>query len=79
MIRSLYERFSDIGAYVIGRMIIVELWITWKSFFLENGLVMYIWVGSQIDPTFVQCLFGLQATSHIQAEKVKNQFCFFLV
>lgn len=35
----------------------------------ENGLVMYIWLGSQVNPTFVQSLFGVQ-TGHIQPEKV---------
>jgi hypothetical protein len=38
--------------------------------FLENGLVMYIWLGSQVNPTFVQSLFGIQTASHIQPEKV---------
>ena len=37
----------------------------------ENGLVMYIWLGSQLDPTFVQYVFGLQAASQIQSEKVE--------
>jgi hypothetical protein len=32
---------------------------------------MYIWLGSQVNPTFVQSLFGHQAASHIQPEKVK--------
>ncbi len=41
-------------------------------FFLENGLVMYIWLGSQLDPTFVQSVFGLQTASQIQPEKVGN-------
>jgi len=51
-------------------------------FVLENGLVMYIWLGSQLDPIFVQYLFGLQSASHIQPDKVENSnlfcFCFFL-
>ncbi|CAF0839748.1 unnamed protein product [Adineta steineri] len=54
MIRCLYERFADTGAYVI-----------------ENGLVMYIWLGSQLDPTFVQYVFGLPSASHIQPEKCR--------
>jgi hypothetical protein len=33
---------------------------------------MYIWLGSQLDPTFVQYLFGLQTASQIQPEKVKH-------
>jgi len=37
---------------------------------VENGLVMYIWLGSQANPTFVQSLFGLQ-TAHIQPEKCR--------
>jgi hypothetical protein len=31
---------------------------------------MYIWLGSQVNPTFLQSLFGLQAATHIQPEKV---------
>jgi hypothetical protein len=38
---------------------------------LENGLVMYIWLGRQVNPTFVQSLFGIQTAAHIQPEKVK--------
>ncbi|CAF3667529.1 unnamed protein product [Rotaria sp. Silwood1] len=40
------------------------------AYVLENGIVMYIWLGSQINPTFVQSLFGIQ-TSHIQPEKCR--------
>ncbi|CAM4786840.1 unnamed protein product [Rotaria magnacalcarata] len=54
MVRCLYERFSDSGAYVI-----------------ENGLVMYIWLGSQIDPTFVQNLFGFPTAANIQPERCR--------
>jgi len=54
MIRCSYERFSEIGAYVI-----------------ENGLVMYIWLGSQVNPTFLQSLFGLQSVAHLQPEKCR--------
>ncbi|CAF5208035.1 unnamed protein product [Rotaria magnacalcarata] len=32
---------------------------------------MYIWLGSQLSPTFVQSLFGIQTSSHIQAEKCR--------
>jgi protein transport protein SEC24 len=41
------------------------------AYLLENGLVMYIWLGSQVNPTFVQSLFGLQSASHIQPEKCR--------
>jgi len=41
------------------------------AYVIENGLVMYIWLGSQIDPTFVQYLFGLSTASHIQPEKCR--------
>jgi len=44
---------------------------------LENGLVMYIWLGSQLDPTFVQYLFGLETVSQIQPEKVGNSNLFY--
>ncbi|CAF0886553.1 unnamed protein product [Rotaria sordida] len=39
------------------------------AYVIENGFVMYIWLGSQIDPTFVQYLFGLQSVANIQPEK----------
>jgi hypothetical protein len=35
---------------------------------------MYIWLGSQLDPTFVQSVFGLQTASQIQPEKVGKIF-----
>ncbi|CAF0727210.1 unnamed protein product [Adineta ricciae] len=41
------------------------------AYVIENGLVMYIWLGSQLDPTFVQYVFGLQAASQIQPEKCR--------
>ncbi|CAF1321649.1 unnamed protein product, partial [Rotaria sordida] len=40
------------------------------AYVIENGFVMYIWLGSQINPTFTQSLFGIQ-TSHIQPEKCR--------
>lgn len=42
-----------------------------NNHWLENGLVMYIWLGTQVNPLFVQSLFGLQTAAHIQPEKVK--------
>ncbi|CAF4144573.1 unnamed protein product [Rotaria socialis] len=41
------------------------------AYVIENGLVMYIWLGSQLSSTFVQSLFGIQTSSHIQAEKCR--------
>ncbi len=35
---------------------------------------MYIWLGSQLDPTFVQSVFGFQTASQIQPEKVGKIF-----
>lgn len=32
---------------------------------------MYIWLGSQVNPTFLQSLFGLQSVAHLQPEKVR--------
>lgn len=42
---------------------------------------MYIWLGSQVDSTFIQSLFGIQTTTHIQTEKVifLNRIFFFLI
>lgn len=79
MVRCSYERFSDNGAYVIGKMNYFKQrrFFSYRAFvFLENGLVMYIWLGSQLDPTFVQYVFGVQSASQIQAEKVKKSFFF---
>ena len=44
------------------------------AYLIENGIVMYVWLGRQVNPTFVQSLFGLQTASHIQAEKVNRLF-----
>lgn len=79
MIRCSYERFSEIGAYVIGKSFCFHIEFEFRSSFqLENGLVMYIWLGSQVNPTFLQSLFGLQSVAHLQPEKVrlktKNDF-----
>ncbi|CAF0738073.1 unnamed protein product [Didymodactylos carnosus] len=41
------------------------------AYVLENGLVMYIWLGSQINPTVIQCLFGVPSLSQVEAEKCK--------
>ncbi|UJR33555.1 hypothetical protein I4U23_020996 [Adineta vaga] len=41
------------------------------AYVIENGLVMYIWLGSQLDPAFVQYVFGLQTVSQIQPEKCR--------
>ncbi|CAF0921718.1 unnamed protein product [Didymodactylos carnosus] len=41
------------------------------AYVLENGLVMYIWLGSRINPTFIQCVFGVQTAAQVEAEKCK--------
>ena len=33
---------------------------------------MYIWLGSQVDPTFVQSLFGPQSLSQVPLDKVES-------
>lgn len=71
MIRCSYERLAENGAYVIGNARDHPLTFDRSMrIFLENGLVMYIWLGSQVNPTFVQSLFGIQAAGHFQPEKV---------
>jgi len=72
MIRCSYERFSENGVYVVGKIIDLKLKFNFYMIIIciENGLVMYIWLGSQANPTFVQSLFGLQTAAHIQPEKV---------
>ena len=83
MLRCLYERFSEQGAYFLGKTP-DDLDFVWSFSLLsiENGLVSYIWLGGQVNPTFVQSLFGLQ-TAHIQPEKVgefslENACCLWL-
>lgn len=74
MIRCSYERLTENGAYVIGKQeaLLDEHCLFRIMIFLENGLVMYIWLGSQVNPLFVQSLFGLQTAAHIQPEKVNE-------
>lgn len=39
-------------------------------YLLENGLVMYLWIGTNADPTIVQNLFGVSAIQQLNVEKV---------
>lgn len=41
------------------------------AYVIENGLSMYIWLGSNVSSSFVQSLFGVQAGTHFQAEKCR--------
>ncbi len=71
MIRCSYERLTETGAYLIGNKSNMNDLLIILILILENGLVMYIWLGRQVNPTFVQSLFGIQTAAHIQPEKVK--------
>lgn len=39
---------------------------------IENGLALYIWLGGQVDPLFVQYLFNVQSASQIQNGNVNT-------
>lgn len=40
-------------------------------YLLENGLVMYLWIGVNADPNHIQNLFGVPASQQINVEKCK--------
>ena len=72
MVRCSYERLSDTGAYLFGKIMKKDELIEDGLLFVlvENGFSMYLWLGGQIYPNFVQHLFGVQTVSQIQPEKV---------
>ena len=37
----------------------------------ENGMIMYLWIGSGVDPTTIQNLFGVAGTQQLNTEKCK--------
>merc|ERR1712127_1050934 len=40
-------------------------------YLLENGLVMYLWLGASIDPITVQNLFGVSNAAQLDTENCK--------
>ncbi|GAB1598001.1 protein transport protein Sec24C-like isoform X2 [Argonauta hians] len=40
-------------------------------YFLENGLTMYLWLGHNVNPEWVQMLFGVQSAAQIDIDKCK--------
>ena len=40
-------------------------------YLIENGLVMYLWLGANVDPSTIQNLFGIAAAQQLNVEKCK--------
>ncbi|XP_014770483.1 protein transport protein Sec24C isoform X1 [Octopus bimaculoides] len=40
-------------------------------YFLENGLTMYLWLGHNVSPEWVQMVFGVQSAAQIDIDKCK--------
>ena len=38
--------------------------------FVENGLTMYMWIGLNVNPEWVQQVFGVQSAAQIDIDKV---------
>ena len=36
----------------------------------ENGIVMFLWIGSNVDPSSIQNLFGVSGLQQLNVEKV---------
>lgn len=39
-------------------------------YLLENGLIMYLWIGPNVQPNLVQNLFGVSNVQQLNVEKV---------
>lgn len=37
----------------------------------ENGLILYLWIGMNVNPEWVQNLFGVQSVAQIDIDKVR--------
>ena len=40
--------------------------------FAENGLVMFLWIGINVNPTWVQNVFSVQSAAQIDIDRVRN-------
>lgn len=38
----------------------------------ENGLTMYMWIGMNVNPEWVQQVFGVQSAAQIDIDKVRQ-------
>jgi protein transport protein SEC24 len=45
--------------------------LIFKMISKENGLLMYLWIGINVDPTVIQNLFGVAGTQQLNTEKCK--------
>lgn len=41
------------------------------AYLLENGVSMFLWLGSQLDSNWVESVFGVQNVAQIDTEKVE--------
>lgn len=39
-------------------------------YLLENGIVMYLWIGQNVDKSLIQNLFGVDGSQQLNVEKV---------
>ena len=40
------------------------------AYLLENGVSMFLWLGSQLDSSWVEAVFGVQNVAQVDTEKV---------
>jgi protein transport protein SEC24 len=45
-----------------------------QAYLLENGVAMFMWLGSQLDPTWLNEVFGVATLAQIDVDKVLLTF-----
>lgn len=43
-----------------------------QSFFVENGIGLFLWVGLQVDPNLLQQIFGVPTIGQVDIEMVSD-------
>lgn len=73
-LRCSIEKFSEDGAYILGKsyifcVSILHLFLINIFLCVENGVYMFLWLGSNLSQTFLSDVFGVQNIAHVDVER----------
>ena len=76
LLRCSIDKFKDDGVYLLGKIrttnyfcLTIKIIYTLIFFLIENGIHMFIWFGLNLNPQWVQYVFGSASVMQIDTDK----------
>lgn len=55
-----------------------EYFLTEEAYLIENGLVAFLWCGAGVPKEWLESVFNVKSTAHLDTEKVHISFIFII-